>query len=126
MEDYSRKRHGCVTAWLIFLIIANAALALIYLFLNEEFLDIYPDSDEFLITGLILMGILNVGCAVALLYWKKWGFYGFIIGNFLTVFINLGIGLDIGSSLSGLIAIGVLYGVLQIKQDGVSAWMLMD
>ena len=36
--------------------------------------------------------------------------------------VNLSIGLGIVQSLFGLVGIAVLYGVLQIKKDNVSAW----
>jgi hypothetical protein len=35
-------------------------------------------------------------------------------------------GMDIGSSLFGLVGIGILYAILQIKKNNVSAWEQME
>ena len=53
---------------------------------------------------------------------KKIGFWGFVITSLVAVAVNLNIGLGIAQSLIGLIGILILYAVLQIKADNVSAW----
>ena len=123
----AKKRHGCVSAWLIFMIIANAFTALLYLFFFDNFMEMLPEEslDQMPdINPIILgvLGVLNLIFAVLLLKWKKIGFWGFVATSIITLGINLNAGLGIGSSLLGLIGILLLYGILQIKQDDVSAW----
>ncbi|HET6992043.1 MAG TPA: hypothetical protein VFJ43_11995, partial [Bacteroidia bacterium] len=119
--------HGCVTAWLILLIIVNSGVALLYLFGSEIIARNLPE--EIPTSMLYLLGfasVLNVVCAILLFQWKRWGFYGFIITGLAGVIINISIGLSPGSSLGGLLGIAALFGILQIKQDGVSAWDNME
>jgi len=122
-DNDGKKRHGCVTAWLVLMIVANSAVALLYLFAGNFITKYSPNSMS---TGILILlalfGIANVIFAVLLLQWKKWGFFGFVISAIGSLIINLSIGLSPGQSLLGLVGIGVLYGVLQIKQDDVSAW----
>ena len=111
-------RHGCVTAWLIFMLIANSIVTLIYVFKANMFTNI--SSMQLLL--LIIAGLFNIIFAVMLLQWKKFAFYGFAITAAIVFTTNISIGFSITKSLLGLIGFGVLYSVLQIKEKGISAW----
>ena len=124
MENTTQKqRHGCVTAWLILMIIANAFTSIAYLFLGETISanlpNPIPNSTMML---LALMSGLNLVFAIMLFKWKKWAFWGFAGTSLIAVVINLSQGLSIGNSVLGLAGLAILFGILQIKQDGVSAW----
>jgi hypothetical protein len=106
-----KSRHGCATAYLIFMIIVNALVSLSNVMLGAS--QSSPVVPGWLFFVLALFGCLNVVFAVALLRWKKWGFYGFMASALLIAVINaLSIGL--GGALIGLLGVAVLYGVLQI------------
>jgi len=121
--DVTKQRHGCVTAWLILMIIANSLTAILYLFASEMITKNLPgDVSTPMIILLGIIGIGNVIFSVLLFQWKKFGFWGFIVTSIGALIINLTIGLGIGQSLFGLVGIAVLYGVLQIKKDNVTAW----
>lgn len=121
--DGPKQRHGCVTAWLILMIIANSLFAIIYLFASEMITDNLPgDVSTQLIIFLGILGIANVGFAVLILQWKKLGFWGFMVTSIGTLIININIGIGIGQSVLGLVGIAVLYGILQIKKDSVTTW----
>jgi hypothetical protein len=118
-----KQRHGCVTAWLILMIIANSLIAIVYLFASEKITDNLPgDVSPSLIILLGIIGVANVFFASLLYQWKKWGFWGFIVTSIGALIINLSIGANIAQSLFGLVGIGILYGILQIKKDNVTAW----
>jgi len=122
-QNVAKKRHGCVTAWLVLMIIANSLFAIIYLFAGKMITESLPgavSTPKIIILGII--GTANVFFSVMLFQWKKFGFWGFIITSIGALIINLSIGLGIGQSLFGLVGIAILYGVLQIKKDGVAAW----
>ena len=118
-----RKRHGCVTAWLILMIILNSLVAILYLFGSEI---VYKNSTSNISeTGVLILGIIATGnliFSVMLLKWKKWAFWGFTATSVITLSINVTNGHGVGTSLIGLIGVVVLYGILQIKKDEVSAW----
>jgi hypothetical protein len=126
-QNEEKQRHGCVTAWLILMIIGNSIGALMYLFGSEMIMRAMPYGvSSSLIYLLAFVSVMNVVFAVLLFQWKRWGFYGFIGSAIAAFIINTSIGLPVGSSLLGLVGIGVLFAILQIKQNGVSAWDNMD
>jgi len=118
-----KKRHGCVTAWLILMIIANSFTAITYLFMGDTVLENLPSTvSKSMLVVLAILGIANLSFAILLFKWKKWAFWGFMGSALVTLSINLSIGLSLGQSLIGLLGIVLLYAVLQIKQDGKTAW----
>ena len=123
----SKQRHGCVTAWLIFMIIANSLTAFLYLFAGDRIAQGLPGgiSNTMLILFAVL-GIANIVFSVMLLNWKKIGFWGFILSSIVALILNLSVGLGIAQSIFGLVGIAILYGVLQIKKDDVTAWENLD
>ncbi len=117
------ERHGCVTAWLVFMIIVNSITAFVYLFASEFIIDTLPgDVSTLYILLLGICGLANVIFSVMLFQWKKAGFWGFVITSVAAIFINISIGLGIGQSFFGLVGIAVLFGILQIEKNGISAW----
>ena len=126
-EVTTKQRHGCVTAWLVMMILTNSAMALVYLFAGNLIAESSPvpiSTPMMILMGVV--GIANVVCAIALFQWKKWGFWGFIATAIIALGVNLSVGLDPGQSLVGLVGIGILYAILQIKQGDHSAWELLD
>jgi hypothetical protein len=78
-----------------------------------------PGMPAMKMTGLnvavvVVCCLANVIFAVALLRWRKWGFYGFLVTTLIALANNLMIGLGIGISIIGLLGIVILYAVLQI------------
>lgn len=122
-----KERHGCVTAYLIVMIIANSIVALIY-FLASEFVtkNLPNHVSKSIIFLLGFLGLANIAFAILLLKFKRWGFYGFIGTAIAGFLINLQMRLPILQVLAGLLGIGVLFAVLQAKKDGLSAWEQMD
>lgn len=72
-----KKRHGCLTAWLILMLIGNSAAVLIYVLGSAAVSQTYPNAPGWTFPALILLGILNIVFVVALLRWKKMGVLGF-------------------------------------------------
>ena len=86
----TKQRHGCVTAWLILVIIGNSVTALVYLFANELITQNLPiEIPNSMMIALAILGIGNVIFAIMLLKWKKTGFWGFIVTSILAMIINL-------------------------------------
>ena len=111
-----KQRHGCLTAYLIFAIIVNAAVALYYVF---------EGLAAFIIGAIfVVLLIFNIICFIALFKWRKWGFWGVVVCIIVGVCLNLY--LELGPvSFSGLIGLGVLYGVLHIGEEN-KGWPQLD
>jgi len=121
--DIVKQRHGCVTAWLVLMIIVNASSAFVYLCASSVITAHFPENISTLtIVSLGALCIANVVFAVMLFKWKKFGFWGFTGTSIIALVINLNVGLGVGQSLGGLIGVALLYGILQIKKDDVTAW----
>jgi hypothetical protein len=122
----NKKRHGCLTAWLVFMIIVNSACAAIMYYLGNKSISLtVPEAPEWAFLALIALSLFNLACAIALFKWKKWGFWGFCISSIIALFTNLSIGLGIGSSISGVFGILILYGILHIGKEN-KGWPQLD
>ena len=113
-----KQRHGCLTAFLVIMIIANATTALLYLLRGSTIRQNMADLPNWALPVLAVLGIFNIVCAVALFQWKKWAFWGFVASAAIAFAINLQIGLGVGQSVLGLVGIAVLYSVLQMRKRG--------
>ena len=67
-----KQRHGCVTAWLILMIVASGLTAVTY-FLGAEMVSnsLPSQPSPMLIYVIGLLAIVNVICAVLLFQWKR-------------------------------------------------------
>lgn len=120
-----KKRHGCLLAYLIFLLVANSAAILMYLFFGGFIRDNQPGLPIWALPVLIVFGIVNLICAIALFKWKKWGFWGYCISAAIVFIINIAIGLGVGQSVMGLVGVAILFGVLQIGREN-KGWPQLD
>lgn len=86
-----RRRNVWLTAWLVLMTAGNAYVVAVqvtaYGFIVSDFLHsirIFDFADWHL-----LLGILNVVCFVALLRWRKWGFWGICASAFASLTLNI-------------------------------------
>jgi hypothetical protein len=123
-EAYAPKqRHGCVSAWLILMIVVNAISAVANLFAGDYISQNLPEPiPPTMLVIMSLIGLCNVIFAVMLMQWKKWAFWGFALTSVITMGINLSLGFGIAQSLLGLGGVVILYAILQIKENQKSAW----
>ena len=112
-----KQRHGCLTVWLVLIIILNSLTAVTYLFAGALLRKFTPATPVWAFPVLAICGVLNVAFAIALFQWKKWGFFGFIATAIVIFVVNLEIGIKPIHALFGLAGVSILYGVLQIGKD---------
>ncbi len=117
-------RHGCLTAWLVFGLIAQTATVGIYS-LGYPFVHRTLPGFTPLAAGLlVLAGLGSIVCLTALFQWRRWGFYGMAVITILVGAVNLSLGISPGRVLPGLLGIGILYWVLNMGGSR-SAWRNM-
>jgi hypothetical protein len=121
----TKQRHGCLTAYLVLAIIANSATALLYLFGAGAIKRGTPDMPDWSFPVLIVLVLFNLACAIALLRWKKWGFWGLVASAAITLGVNLTIGLGLSSAIVGFLGVILLYGVLHIGKEN-KGWPQLD
>jgi hypothetical protein len=125
MTEQIKQRHGCLTAWLILMIVANSLVALVYLLGSTSMRQQLPHAPGWVFPVLALLCIVNLVCAIALFKWKKWGFFGNVGTTIVTFAINVAIGISIVQAVLGLIGLAILYGVLQIGKEK-KAWPQLE
>ena len=108
------QRHGCFTAWLVLMLIANTATAISTPLMFSAIKQTAPNFSAGALAIIVIAAIANVVFAVALFKWKRWGFYGFITTAIIALITNLSIGLGVGQSIIGLIGIPLLYWVMNM------------
>ena len=117
MSYQNKQRHGCLTAWLIIMIINDSLAALGYLLAPQEIRQALPNAPDWVFPVITISCLISVVCAIALFRWKKWGFYG-LVGSSIAVFTsNIAIGCGISSLLYDFLDIIILYGVLHIGKE---------
>ena len=119
-----KKRHWCLFAYLVLILIANSERASFYFFIlpipppdiSEEMARLikFPNW-YFPVMGVLCL--LNLISAFAILRWKKWGFWLFTLTASIPLWLNLNFGTSINYSVLELIGVAILYGVLQIGGD---------
>ncbi|MCJ7694427.1 MAG: hypothetical protein MUO40_03290 [Anaerolineaceae bacterium] len=121
LPPQGKVRHGCLTAWLILMLIANPITILLYLFGG----DTYAHLPGWFVPTMILFSLINVGAAILLFKWKKLGFW-FFCGSALFVFIiNLTVGMTWYLSFGGLVGVLLLFGILNIGKEN-KGWTQLE
>lgn len=127
LEHQPKQRHGCVTAWLIVMIVVYTATMFYSLISsNPEYNPYSLVIPQWIFFLLAFISLLNVVFAVFLLKWKKWGFWGFATTSAITMGVNIYAGQGIVQSVVGLVGVCVLFAILQIKESGRSAWEQLE
>lgn len=125
MEE-EKKRHGCVAWWLALGLVGSGFAVLSYI--SKAFVKISTSEMAIccgacaILAATILLGV------VLLMEWKKNGFALMVAAALLFCAVSifwLGVNwiLQVACTLLG---IAIWYAILQIRQDGVSAWSQME
>jgi hypothetical protein len=115
----SKSRHGCLTAWLVLMVVTNAGIAVFY----GLTLVAMEGANVPLLVLLSAAGLANAGFAVALLRWKRWGFWGFVASTVVVFLVNL-VFVSAGPAFFGLVGIAILWFALQSGTP--KAWEQLD
>jgi membrane-associated HD superfamily phosphohydrolase len=119
----NKQRHGCLTAWLIYLIIANSLVSLGLLFSSESVTKnlSYITSENVYLT-VVFIGIADTLFSFLLLRWIKIGFWGLLTTGILLCIVQLINSNSILNPIITIVCLLILYGLLQLKKNNVSGW----
>ena len=125
-----KQRHGCLTAWLMVLIILGAfsllGTALMYLIDPQAIREALPGAPAWTFPATGVINLLGVVFAIALFAWKKWAFWGYAVSSIALIIVNVLMGVPLWQSLSSLTGIVVLYAVLQIGGKEKKGWLQLE
>ena len=99
------------------MIIGTSIAALYYILGTPSLERAYPSAPISLFYTLAILDIFNIICAIALFYWKKWGFWGFCVTSVVGLVLNIVLGLGIWAILSSVISIAIMFAILQIGKE---------
>jgi hypothetical protein len=129
-----KKRHGCLTAWLI-LIIAFSSITLLSNLIENKIFIANLSIGNWAPIVFILIYIWNIICVIALLKWKKWGFWGICSGAIITLITNIVFGISydfiyrvgyiIWATISAVVGIVILWIMLNIGGKD-KAWTQLE
>lgn len=115
-----KQRHGCVTFWLWLVIIVNGGISVFYAI---TMFDAYMSLMSLGFGLLSILGVVNVLGSILLMRWNKLGFYLFLVNTVLAIILNIAIlKMEYNVIISSMFAVIVWWGILHIKQNGISAW----
>lgn len=96
-------RGGCLTAFLVFIVLANAVTVLFYLIYAEQVRILFPRLSSGGLFALWFGALLNIAFAIMVWQWRRVGVYGLIILALLVFPFNLYIGIPAVQAMIGLL-----------------------
>ena len=80
VESTETKRGGCLTAFLIFMLVVSPLYVLTALIpMSEQTRELLPNWPQWAVLTMGLLGLANFVFALAAWKWKKWGVYGLAV-----------------------------------------------
>ena len=119
----NKQRHGCLTTWLVFLIIASSIGSFSLFFDSENMMKKLPyitSENTLLIVASI--EILNVMFAFFLLKWVKLGFWGILSTSIILCGIQINGSNNILYPIGSIISVSILYGLMKLKKNNSTGW----
>jgi len=96
-------RGGCLTTFLVFMMIVNAALAVFYLLSSDAVAEQVPQLSQGVVLLLGAAALLNVILAVLVWQWRRAGVVGSVAVALVVFPLNIFVGLPILQSMAGLL-----------------------
>lgn len=113
----ARSRGGCLTAFLVAMMIINPLVAILYLAAGSAIAKNLPDAPTWAMPVLGIFCIVNLAGAIALWRWKRWGFYAFVVSTIVALVVNIIIGLPAHQIIAGPVGVIILYGLVRRVWD---------
>jgi hypothetical protein len=128
--EKTKKRSGYLTAYLIFLIICAVIAIIIYsaYLARANFIMSVPNLPVlplWSVLALLIAGILELVCSMALFNWKKWGFWVFCLTAVFLCIVYIVLHLA-SFGFGGLLGVVILFVMLNIGDEDHRAWPQLE
>lgn len=108
MSEQAPQRGGCLTAFLLLLIVAYPVLALTYWLGSAVIKRSVPTMPDWFSPVMAIACLYDFAFAIAIWKWRRWGVYGYGVITALVFAANLAIGWPFLRALMGLLGFAVL------------------
>lgn len=109
VDNGNRTRGSLLSIFLVIMIFANAGSSYSYFIQTDTFIENVPRASYSILYFLGALSLINIIFAFGIIFWKKWGVYGFY-GVTASAFVtNLILGLGLIVSALGIIGAIILY-----------------
>jgi len=114
-QEEGKKRGVLLTAWLIFMLIANTGVTIYYFLFGPLIMAMLPTIPSWVIYALGIGALLNVVFTIFLFKWKKWAFFACCGMALFAMVINVAV-IRLGiTSILGLLGPVILWLLLRSK-----------
>lgn len=97
------KRGGCLVAFIGFMIVANAVVALVYFTATGTIAGQFPRLTEGLVRVLGVAALVNILWAILVWRWRRIGVYGLIVMSALAFAVNVYVGVPVLQAIVGFL-----------------------
>lgn len=119
-----KQRHWFVTLWLLLIMALNFYGSIVTLAGNDDYQQDDLDTGNLKLWLLPLL-VINLYFVLLVFSWKKKGFWGLAITYAISILMMVYLTKN-NSLLLGLVSIGILHMILQLKAGGKSYWENME
>lgn len=123
-DKYPAKRHGCVSAWLIFSLVVSGVGAIMGLFFSDLIATLDGTNETqpsyYIFTGAI--AVIECAGVWMILKKRKWGFHVVVIAAMFSGTLSYLASHEWLSFTSPFLNVFLLYMILQIARGNVTAW----
>jgi hypothetical protein len=119
VSEETKKRHGCLTAWLSLMILTSVIFIVLYL-ARAGYPQYAPDLPVWALPVLVTIELIQIICAIALFKWKKCGFWGYCIICAFAFVADIWLGV-VATAVGTLLGAVILYALLNIDK-GNKGW----
>ena len=124
-----KQRHGCLTAWLVVMIIVLALSLIViplgYLVDPQSMREALPDV-PWALPMAVASSLFYLIFTIALFAWKKWAFWGYVVFTIAGVIMGALMGAAMWELVLSLAFIVVLYAVLHIGGKEKKGWSQLE
>lgn len=125
MEAPGHKRNAWLSLLLVLKLILSAAMTVHYLEQPPK-LAAVQSAHPWLYLSLLLASSADFIFTIALIRWKKWGFYGICVLTVCIACMNLSLHAKALTVMEGILGPVLLYGALQLGPEGEKGWPQLE
>lgn len=119
-----KTRHGLLLAVLVLVLVLNAMILVVYALLPDRVPAAFASAPGWAYAARGALAAVNMACVLAMLLWRRWGFYGYVASVAVTFGVSLSVGVGLAQALFPLVLLLAVFGALQTGKP--SGWAQLE